>query len=159
MRNTGDNEMKKKYYSWQDVERAADSIVAQMCKDQWCPEYITGINRGGLPLAMLLSHKLDTKMYTVDIQLRDGKENDCESNLWLAEWAFGYVDQEDRDTYKSRWDCNKQGHIAKHSMNVEVYLKNAAGVGEHPDVLEAIEQELKVIAEYHDQLEMLEKYF
>jgi hypothetical protein len=52
-----------------------------------------------------------------------------------------------------------QGHIAKHSMNVEVYLKNAAGVGEHPDVLEAIEQELKVIAEYHDQLEMLEKYF
>lgn len=111
MRNTGDNEMKKKYYSWQDVERAADSIVAQMCKDQWCPEYITGINRGGLPLAMLLSHKLDTKMYTVDIQLRDGKENDCESNLWLAEWAFGYVDQEDRDTYKSRWDCNKRKKI------------------------------------------------
>ena len=52
-----------------------------------------------------------------------------------------------------------KGHIAKHAMNVEVYLKNAAGVGEHPDVLEAIEQELKVIAEYHDQLEMLEKYF
>jgi hypothetical protein len=52
-----------------------------------------------------------------------------------------------------------RGHIAKHSMNVEVYLKNAAGVGEHPDVLEAIEQELKVIAEYDDQLEMLEKYF
>lgn len=52
-----------------------------------------------------------------------------------------------------------RGHIAKHAMNVEVYLKNAAGVGEHPDVLEAIEQELKVIAEYHDQLEILEKYF
>ena len=52
-----------------------------------------------------------------------------------------------------------KGHIAKHAMNVEVYLKNAAGVGEHPDVLEAIEEELKVIAEYHDQLEMLEKYF
>ena len=27
-----------------------------------------------------------------------------------------------------------KGHIAKHSMNVEVYLKNAAGVGEHPDI-------------------------
>jgi len=52
-----------------------------------------------------------------------------------------------------------RGHIAKHSMNVEVYLKNAAGVGEHPDVLEAIEKELAVIAEYHDQLEILEKYF
>ena len=52
-----------------------------------------------------------------------------------------------------------KGHIAKHAMNVEVYLKNASGVGEHPDVLEAVEKELKIIAEYHDQLEVLEKYF
>jgi len=52
-----------------------------------------------------------------------------------------------------------KGHIAKHAMNVEVYLKNAAGVGEHPDILDAIDKELKVIAEYHDQLEVLDKYF
>ena len=52
-----------------------------------------------------------------------------------------------------------KGHIAKHAMNVEVYLKNAAGVGEHPDILDAIEKELKVIAEYHDQLVVLDKYF
>ena len=54
-----------------------------------------------------------------------------------------------------------QGHISKHSMNVEVYLKNAAGIGgdAHPDVLEAIEKELEVIARYHDQLEVLDKYF
>ena len=52
-----------------------------------------------------------------------------------------------------------KGHIAKHSMNVEVYLKNSAGVGEHPDILEAIEKELKIIAEYDDQLSILEKYF
>jgi hypothetical protein len=44
-------------------------------------------------------------------------------------------------------------------MNVEIYLKNAAGVGEHPDVLEAIEKELKIIAEYDDQLEVISKYF
>ena len=52
-----------------------------------------------------------------------------------------------------------KGHIAKHSMNVEVYLSNAAGVGEHPDILEAVEKELEVIAKYHDQLEVIEKYF
>lgn len=51
------------------------------------------------------------------------------------------------------------GHINKHKMNVEIYLTNPAGIGEHPDVLEAIEQELKVIAEYEDQLEILAKYF
>ena len=33
-----------------------------------------------------------------------------------------------------------KGHIAKHAMNVEVYLKSSAGVGEHPDILEAIEK-------------------
>jgi len=54
-----------------------------------------------------------------------------------------------------------EGHIAKHSMNVEVYLKNAVGVGgeAHPDVLEAIEKEIEVVARYHDQLEVLDKYF
>jgi hypothetical protein len=52
-----------------------------------------------------------------------------------------------------------QGHIDKHLANIEVYLNNPVGVGEHPDILEAIEQELKIIAEYQDQLDILEKYF
>ena len=54
-----------------------------------------------------------------------------------------------------------KGHIKKHSMNVEVYLKNAVGVGgeAHPDVLEAIEKEIEVVARYHDQIEVLDKYF
>lgn len=52
-----------------------------------------------------------------------------------------------------------KGHIAKHRMNVEVYFKNAAGVGEHPDVMEAIEKELKIIAEYDGQIEIIKKYF
>lgn len=51
------------------------------------------------------------------------------------------------------------GHINKHKMNVEVYLTNPVGIGEHPDILEAIEVELKVIAEYEDQLQLIEKYF
>jgi len=96
--------MKKKYYSWQDVECAADSIVSQLAQDQWCPEVIVGINRGGLPLAMLLSHKLNTRMYTLDIRLRDGEDNDCESNLWLAEWAFGYNYPAESGIENSRWD-------------------------------------------------------
>jgi hypothetical protein len=38
-------------------------------------------------------------------------------------------------------------------------MANAVGVGEHSDILETIEKELAIIAEYHDQLEVLEKYF
>ena len=52
-----------------------------------------------------------------------------------------------------------QGHIDKHIANVEVYLTNPAGIGEHSDIIEAIECEVKQIAEYDDMLEMAKKYF
>lgn len=52
-----------------------------------------------------------------------------------------------------------KGHIDKHVANVEVYLANPAGIGEHSDIIEAIEHEVKQIAEYDDMLEMAKKYF
>ena len=55
--------------------------------------------------------------------------------------------------------AHAEGHIAKHVMNVNVYMSNAVGVGEHSDILETIEQELESISKYDDQLEMLNKYF
>ena len=51
------------------------------------------------------------------------------------------------------------GHIEKHKVNVEVILQKAVGIGEHGDILTEAEKELKVIAEYDYQLEMLNKYF
>ena len=55
--------------------------------------------------------------------------------------------------------AHAKGDIEKHKMNVEVYLNNPAGIGEHSDVMEAVEQELDKIAKYHDQIEVLNKYF
>tara|TARA_B100000035_G_scaffold312751_1_gene324932 strand:+ start:1201 stop:1452 length:252 start_codon:yes stop_codon:yes gene_type:complete len=49
--------------------------------------------------------------------------------------------------------------IEKHRMNVEVLLENGVGVAEHPDVMETIEKELAIIAEYDDKLSVLKKYF
>jgi hypothetical protein len=54
--------------------------------------------------------------------------------------------------------AHAKGHIEKHKANVEIYMEKAVGIGEHGDILETIEKELKVIAEYHDQLEVLETY-
>lgn len=51
------------------------------------------------------------------------------------------------------------GHIEKHKINVEILLQKTAGVAEHPDTLETIEKELKIIADYDDQISMLNKYF
>ena len=51
------------------------------------------------------------------------------------------------------------GHINKHIANIEVLLNNPVGIGEHQDIQEAIEIELGHIADYHDKLEMLNKFF
>ena len=82
--------MKKKFYSWNDVHDAATSIAMQMYKDNWRPDYIVGLNRGGLPLSVILSHLTDCNHYALDVRLRDGGEQGPESNLWMAEDAFGY---------------------------------------------------------------------
>ena len=52
-----------------------------------------------------------------------------------------------------------QGDIAKHKANVEIYLSNPVGIGEHSNVMEAIEEELNMIAKYEDQVEVIKKYF
>ena len=52
-----------------------------------------------------------------------------------------------------------QGQIDKHKANVEVYLNNTTGIGEHSDIVETIEKEVDKIAHYDDQLEILKKYF
>jgi hypothetical protein len=51
------------------------------------------------------------------------------------------------------------GEIQLHKMNVEIYLTNPAGIGEHSDVMEAIQGELDKMASAHDRKEMLAKYF
>ena len=51
------------------------------------------------------------------------------------------------------------GEIAMHKANVEVYLTNPVGIGEHPDVTEAMQLELDKIARWHDQIEVINKYF
>ena len=55
--------------------------------------------------------------------------------------------------------AHAQGDIQKHKMNVEVYLSNPVGIGEHPDVMEAIEQELNMIAKYEDQVSVIKNTF
>ena len=55
--------------------------------------------------------------------------------------------------------AHAQGDIAKHKANIEVYLSNPVGIGEHSNIVEAIEQELDMIAKYQDQIDIINKYF
>jgi hypothetical protein len=64
-----------------------------------------------------------------------------------------------RDKIKESLMAHAEGHIKKHTANVEIYLNNSIGIGEHSDILETIEKELEMIAKYDDQLHVLRKYF
>ena len=55
--------------------------------------------------------------------------------------------------------AHAQGDIQKHNMNVEVYLTYPVGIGEHSNVMEAIEEELNMIAKYEDQVSVIKKHF
>ena len=46
-----------------------------------------------------------------------------------------------------------EGLVAKHRYNVEVYLTNPAGIGEHSDIIEAVDIELGHLVDAQDKLE------
>ena len=61
-----------------------------------------------------------------------------------------------RDVVLGRLEAYLQGMIAYHHSNFEVYLNNPAGIGEHPDIMGAMEEELGKLAEYQEKLAVLE---
>ena len=85
--------IKKHYYSWSDVEKMCVGIVTQMYKDNWRPDYIVGITRGGNVPATIISNMTGIRCEALKVSLRDDKDgHGSESNLWMAEDAFGYND-------------------------------------------------------------------
>jgi hypoxanthine phosphoribosyltransferase len=80
--------MNKIYLTWRDVENHTQEILRQIHADAWRPDYVVGLTRGGLVPANLISQYLGCRMETLKVSLRDDTE--CESNLWMAEDAFGH---------------------------------------------------------------------
>lgn len=81
--------MKKIFYNWEQVEGACLEIVRQMQQDNWRPDYIVGITRGGAIPAVLISQFLNVPMNALKVSLRDDLDG-TESNTWMAEDAYGY---------------------------------------------------------------------
>ena len=84
--------IKKHYYSWTDIERMCVSIVNQMYTDNWRPDYIVGLTRGGNVPATIISNMTGIRCETLKVSLRDDEQGP-ESNLWMGEDAFGYEKQ------------------------------------------------------------------
>lgn len=90
------------------------SLVNTLCREitisGWRPDYVVGITRGGLIPAVMISHYFGVPCDALKVSLRDDTQGP-ESNLWMAEDAFGYVPQEEQAVLKSRWDISKRKKI------------------------------------------------
>jgi xanthine phosphoribosyltransferase len=92
-----------------------DSLISKICRDiansEWRPDYIVGVTRGGLLPAVMISHYFKVPCDTLKVSLRDGGDNDCESNLWMSEDAFGYVSLEEQMLMDGRSDESRRKNI------------------------------------------------
>ena len=55
--------------------------------------------------------------------------------------------------------ADASGNIAKAKANIEVYLENPVGIGEHPDVLAAIQEQVDIIAHQEERIEVIKTHF
>ena len=109
--------IKKHYYTWQDVERACLNIALQMYNDNWKPDYIVGITRGGNIPATILSNMLKIRCEALKVSLRDD-DSESESNCWMSEDAFGYINEEDRtEVYQRSSVYNKKNILIVDDIN------------------------------------------
>jgi xanthine phosphoribosyltransferase len=101
---------KKVYYTDKQIDSMIHTIIRQLIADDWKPDYVIGITRGGVVPALMISHYFNIPMHTLRVSLRSDPP-DTESNCWMAEDAFGYVPMDERDTLKSRWDIHRRKNI------------------------------------------------
>lgn len=95
----------KIHYGNKAIRRLTQNIIRGITTDNWRPDYIVGLTRGGLIPATMISHYLNIPMHTLNVSLRDS-DIGPESNLWMAEDAFGYSNE-----LESRYDTAKIKNI------------------------------------------------
>jgi hypothetical protein len=52
-----------------------------------------------------------------------------------------------------------EGDLERAKTNIMVYMNQSVGIGEHSDIVEAIQEELDKMAAAEDRIDMLSKHF
>jgi|TARA_Y100000287_G_scaffold184356_1_gene185147 hypothetical protein len=64
-----------------------------------------------------------------------------------------------RDSMLDALLSDAQGNIKKAKTNIEIYLQSPVGIGEHPDVIAAVQDQLDIIAHEEERIEVINKHF
>lgn len=62
--------------SWSDIEKGTAHLALTITKTRVSPDFIVGVNRGGLVPAVILSHMLDVPLIPVSYSSKDGAGDD-----------------------------------------------------------------------------------
>lgn len=87
-------DVRKIFIDYAQMQGHVLELMRQINTDGWKPDYVVGITRGGLLPAVLISQYMDLPMHTLKVSLRDGAEDDCDHNAWMAEDAYGYISRD-----------------------------------------------------------------
>ena len=52
-----------------------------------------------------------------------------------------------------------KAEVAKAKANIKVYMGNPAGIGEHPDLVSAVDSQIELIAHAEDKLDVLKNHY
>ena len=64
------------------------------------------------------------------------------------------MDQYLIDALKAKY----QADMAEANANIQVYLNNPAGIGEHPDIIAAIDTQVELYAAAKEKLEVIDEF-
>lgn len=123
----------KVYYTDQDVKSWCSSIVRDMALDQWVPDLIVGLTRGGLVPANMISQYYNAPMQTLKVSFRDD-DIKPEHSLDLAKAALDrkhilivddindtgatleWIKNDWRSTYVADWDSTIFGQSVRFAV-------------------------------------------
>ena len=52
-----------------------------------------------------------------------------------------------------------EGEIAMAKANIDICINSSTGIGEHPEIAEAVESQIEKIAAAHEKIQIIEEYF
>ena len=64
------------YISWENFDFLSNQLYRQLSNDNWSPDLVVGLTRGGLTLGVVLSHRLQLPMLALNLSLRDHVQHD-----------------------------------------------------------------------------------
>ena len=80
---------RKLILTWNDIQSQVKTLTRELVVNNWRPQYIVGMVRGGTVPATMISHYFNVPMHALKISFRD--DEDTESNCWMAEDAYNNI--------------------------------------------------------------------